>query len=98
MAKTQEELKDLKNRCLELKNKLRELNEDELEEVTGARIDFTILPDDEEFWRSFNPSDPFFRFDKHELNEHGLLKEETSDYIKTDNVTFTGSISNREDK
>ena len=38
MAKTKEELKKIKEECEALNNKLKELTEDELKEVTGGAI------------------------------------------------------------
>lgn len=38
MAKTQEELKQLKNECEELSKKLSELTEEELKSVTGGDV------------------------------------------------------------
>ena len=37
MAKTQEELKQLRKEYMDLKNKLKELTEDELNKVTGGQ-------------------------------------------------------------
>ena len=51
MAKTQEELNILKKEYEALGNKLKELTEEEVKEVVGAK---TILPDDG-FWEPFNP-------------------------------------------
>lgn len=36
MAKTKQELEQIKNEYIELQNKLKELNEEELKEVTGG--------------------------------------------------------------
>lgn len=40
MAKTQEELNELKQECKDLTSKLKELTEDELYEVMGGAADF----------------------------------------------------------
>ena len=54
--KTPEELKILKAEVEDLKGKLAELNEDELEQVVSGRDEHTIpLPQSDEFWESWNP-------------------------------------------
>ncbi len=55
MAKTKEELNELKKEFEALKSKLENLNEDEIEQVVAGN---TIpLPDGDNFWHSFNPFD-----------------------------------------
>lgn len=58
--KTPEELKRLKAEVEDLKGKLAELNEDELEQVVSGRDEHTIpLPEPGEFWESWNPAMDF---------------------------------------
>ena len=46
------------------KTNAKQINEDELENITGARVEETIKPKDSDFWNSFNPS---ANIDEHEL-------------------------------
>ena len=59
MAKTKEELEQLKTEFNALKEKFQNLSEEELKTIFGARDDHTILPDDD-MWYPWNP---FFNFD-----------------------------------
>lgn len=93
MAKTKEELQELKKEFVEITNKLKSLGDDELRQIVGARDDHTILPDDD-FWHNFNP---FFPFLNKDFNDLGLLKDKSQGSPSIENVEFNGSISNRED-
>ena len=51
MSKTKEELEALKVECKSLKDKLKDLTEDEFKQVVAGN---TILPNDD-FWGAYNP-------------------------------------------
>lgn len=57
MAKTKEELMQLRNEYEALNNKLKELTKEELQEVVSGR---TIPLPDHDFWETWNP---YFNYD-----------------------------------
>ena len=95
MAKTKEELEQLKNEYNALKNKLKELDEEELGSIVGARDEHTILPKDGDMWESWNP----FIINPNIRNKNlDLLNNSAKGDVTLENATFNGNISNREDK
>ena len=91
MAKTKEELQELRKEFIEVANKLKSLDDDELRQIVGARDEHTILPGGDVFWHSFNP------FLNEGINDLGLLKDKPQGSPSIENVEFNGSIGNRED-
>lgn len=95
MTKTKEELEKLKQEYNKLTTELNALDEDELNEVVGAKNEFNIKPRKENFWQSFNPN---LLFDNHGLNESDLVQHGIIGGPSINNPEFNGSLENREDK
>ena len=91
--KTQEELNELKQDILNFKDKIADLSEDELKEISGAGKDITIKPSDD-MWIPFNPN---FIDNNHGLDLFDLLNKTVRD-VKIEHVEVKGSISNRDDE
>lgn len=91
--KTQEELNQLKQDILNFKDKIADLSEDELKEISGAGKDITIKPSDD-MWIPFNPN---FIDNNHGLDLFDLLNKTVRD-AKIEHVEVKGSISNRDDE
>lgn len=92
MTKT---IKELKSQCETLNNKLQELTEEELKSIVGAKGEYTILPNDYNIWRTYNPT--LFNLNRQKDNL-GLLNNDAKNEVVFKDVVFNGSISNREDE
>lgn len=68
MKKTQQELDEIKKQLDEIAKKLKDLDEEELKEVTGGRECFTIVPLENKLSFCYNPSET------HSENEHYNLR------------------------
>lgn len=87
MAKTKEELGELKEEYESLMTRLKSLSEDELDEVTGG-FEFALFP------IIFSQKG---LFPSPKIDNLGLLNEKPEGNVKFQEVKMEGNISNRSD-